>query len=238
MRPGVLAVMSPGRDHRGRFIWHYGRETEQDKCLRDDRRGLYLYRNTVFQQPEGLSRRRMFLASSSSHHLPDRAPSRNSARQRWNWTIRKRRFIAEASKGTIHYCKIIPTNEMSAGVYLPKESGNSARTTNIPSGNRSFSRSQCPTPEFAPSILHVRGVREVEGYRVLVVKSAAIPNATCDSPYSRHHGNLPPFLTDRGESLKHLAHYIPGEGDIAPVTHEVLCKRNRISAKRPAARAR
>lgn len=68
---------------------------------------------------------------------------------------------------------------------------------------------------------------EIDGYRVLRADSVAIPNAIAavllyirDVTGKRPHVY---FGWMEGNPLKHLAKYmLLGEGDIAPVTHEVL----------------
>jgi hypothetical protein len=83
----------------------------------------------------------------------------------------------------------------------------------------------CDPSEFAPR-LEVTG-EEVEGYRVLRAQSSTVPNAIAAFLlYLRDTtGKLPHayFQWTEGNPVAHLARYILfGEGDIAPVVHEVL----------------
>ncbi len=91
--------------------------------------------------------------------------------------------------------------------------------------------------EFAPT-LHVRG-ENVGGYRVLRAEGASVPNSIAAFLlWLRDTTGKPPhvyFGWTEGNPLKFLARYVLfGEGDIAPVTHEVLRKAERDPARRPA----
>lgn len=91
--------------------------------------------------------------------------------------------------------------------------------------------------EFAPT-LTVHG-EEVGEYRVLQVRAAAVPNAIAAfSLYARDRtGTIPHvyFGWTEGNPLKYLARFILfGEGDIAPLTHEILRKAEPDPERRPA----
>jgi hypothetical protein len=91
--------------------------------------------------------------------------------------------------------------------------------------------------EFAP-VVHVSG-EEVGGYRILRAEGASIANtiaavllAIRDRTGKRPHVY---FGWTEGNPLKFLAKFILfGEGDIAPVTHEVLRRAESDPARRPA----
>jgi len=91
--------------------------------------------------------------------------------------------------------------------------------------------------DFAP-VLHIRG-EEVGGYQVLRAEGASVPNAIAafllwlrDTTGKRPHVY---FGWTEGNPFKFLARYILfGEGDIAPLTHEVLRKAERDRTRRPA----
>jgi hypothetical protein len=87
-------------------------------------------------------------------------------------------------------------------------------------------------------VLKVRGV-DVEGFRVLRAESPAVPNAI--AAFLLHlrdtTGKIPHVYLgwSEGNPLKHLLKYIVfGEGDTAPITHEVLRQVEKDPERRPA----
>ncbi|HYO30070.1 MAG TPA: hypothetical protein VER37_05760, partial [Thermomicrobiales bacterium] len=90
--------------------------------------------------------------------------------------------------------------------------------------------------EFAGGI-RVDG-EEVQGFRVLKVEAASVPNAIAavllairDRTGKRPHAY---FGWTEGNPLKYLARFVLfGEGDIAPVTHEILRKAEPNPTHRP-----
>ncbi len=91
--------------------------------------------------------------------------------------------------------------------------------------------------EFAP-VLEVRG-EEIGDYRVLAAKAASVPNAIAAfALYARDRVGVIPhvyFGWTEGNPMKYLARFILfGEGDIAPVTHEILRKAEPNRERRPA----
>jgi hypothetical protein len=91
--------------------------------------------------------------------------------------------------------------------------------------------------EFAPT-LEVRGERIGE-YRVLQASSASVPNAIAAfALYARDRIGVIPhvyFGWTEGNPFKYLTRFILfGEGDIAPVTHEILRKAEPDRERRPA----
>ena len=91
--------------------------------------------------------------------------------------------------------------------------------------------------EFAP-LLDVRGER-IGDYRVLQVRAASVPNAIAAfALYARDRLGVIPhiyFGWTEGNPLRYLARFILfGEGDIAPVTHEILRKAEPDRDRRPA----
>ena len=88
------------------------------------------------------------------------------------------------------------------------------------------------------SIVAVTG-DEVEGFRVLRAEAASVPNAIAavllavrDRTGRRPHAY---FGWTEGNPLRYLGRFVLfGEGDIAPVTREVLRKSEPDPARRPA----
>jgi hypothetical protein len=149
-----------------------------------------------------------------------------------------RRFIAEAARGEeIHLIANHP-DERNAREYLLKEREQRA-DNNIPHGATVLFLEVAvrDASEFAPT-LHIRG-EDVGGYRVLRAEGASVPNSIAafllwlrDTTGKRPHAY---FGWIEGNPLKFLARYVLfGEGDIAPLTHEVLRKAERDPARRPA----
>jgi hypothetical protein len=149
-------------------------------------------------------------------------------------------FIDEAARaasdGTI---RIIAhdTDYRTADVYALKEREQRIGGGIPPSSPVLFLEvSVCDPSEFAPD-LNVKG-EWVGPHRVLCAESAAVPNAIAAFLlYLRERTGAPPhvyFQWTEGSPLTHLARYIlAGEGDIAPVAHEVLRQAEPLPERRP-----
>lgn len=147
-----------------------------------------------------------------------------------------RDFIREAGRGTVR----IITNRKDQGdltEYQFKEREKRA-DNHIPPGEPILFFEVTPgdASEFAGT-LHIHGER-VDGYRVLRTESPAVPNAIAAFLlYLRDEtGKLPHvyFGWSEGNPLSYLLRYIAfGEGDTAPVTHEVLRQAEKDPARRP-----
>jgi hypothetical protein len=88
------------------------------------------------------------------------------------------------------------------------------------------------------STVKVRG-EEIGGYRVLSAESASVPNGIAATLLAiRNETNERPhiyFGWTEGNPLKYLARFVLfGEGDIAPITREILRKAEPDRARRPA----
>jgi hypothetical protein len=122
--------------------------------------------------------------------------------------------------------------------YLLKE-GEERAASNIPHGDPVLflEVTVADASEFAPTI-RVLG-QSIEGYQILRAIGASIPNtiaavllAIRDRTGCRPHVY---FGWTEGNPLKYLARFMLfGEGDIAPVTHEVLRRAEPDAARRPA----
>ncbi|MFN8516944.1 MAG: amino acid transporter [Chloroflexia bacterium] len=149
-----------------------------------------------------------------------------------------KRFIMEAAgKGAAVHIIANHPDERNAREYLLKEREQRA-DNNIPHGEPVLFLEVTvqDASEFAP-VLYIQG-EEIGGYRVLRAEGASVPNAIAafllwlrDTTGKKSHVY---FGWTEGNPLKYLARYILfGEGDIAPLTHEVLRKAERDPACRP-----
>ncbi len=147
-----------------------------------------------------------------------------------------REFIRQAAKGTIR----IITNRCDRGDALEYEiKEREKRTSNhIPGGEPILFFEVTPgdASEFS-GILRIRG-ELVDGFRVLRTESPAVPNAIAAFLlFLRNEtGKLPHvyFGWSEGNPLSYLLKYIAfGEGDTAPVTHEVLRQAEKNPENRP-----
>ena len=145
-------------------------------------------------------------------------------------------FIDEASRGTIR----IITNRCDRGdatEYQFKEK-EKREDNHIPANEPILFFEVTPgdASEFS-RVLKVRG-EEVDGFRVLRTESPAVPNAIAAFLlYLRNKtGKLPHvyFGWSEGNPISYLLKYIAfGEGDTAPVTHEVLRQAEKDPERRP-----
>jgi hypothetical protein len=148
------------------------------------------------------------------------------------------RFIDEAGRqGEIRIIANHPDDRTSRE-YLLKER-EEREASHIPAGDAVLflEVDVSDASEFAPTVRVVG--EEIGGYRVLHAESASVPNgiaaillAIRDRTGKRPHVY---FGWVEGNPLKYLARFVLfGEGDIAPVTREVLRKAEPNAARRPA----
>ncbi|MGI8826187.1 MAG: amino acid transporter [Chloroflexota bacterium] len=199
---------------------------------------IYTFGNTIVSQPTGIKIAATFIVAIVVVSLVSRI---------WRSTELRvtsvevdgaaRRFIEDAGRSTVRLIANHP-DDRSPREYLLKE--REQRTDNhIPPGEPVLflEVKVCDASDFE-EVVHVHG-EEIEGHRVLRVESAAIPNAIAavllyirDITDKRPHVY---FGWSEGNPLKYLAYYILfGEGDIAPVTHEVLRQAEPKRDRRPA----
>ncbi|MDP9374497.1 MAG: amino acid transporter [Chloroflexota bacterium] len=194
---------------------------------------------TIIQRPEGLKIAAIFIGAIVATSLVSRV-WRSTELRATEVVLDEtaRRFIAEAAQGdAIHIIANHP-DERDRREYLLKEREQRVHN-NIPHGAQVLflEVTVSDASEFAP-VLRVRG-QEVAGYRVLRAEGASVANAIAafllwlrDTTGKHPHAY---FGWTEGNPLKYLARYILfGEGDIAPLTHEVLRKAERDPERRPA----
>ena len=198
---------------------------------------VYTTVQNIHERPEGIKIASFFILTIILASLFSRVWRSTELRvERIELDDQARQFIKDAAKGTIR----IITNRRDKGdgdEYAHKE--HEKRTSNhIPSGEPILFFEVTPgdASEFAGT-LSIRG-ETVDSYRILRTESPAVPNAIAAFLlYLRDEmGKLPHvyFGWSEGNPISYLLKYIAfGEGDTAPVTHEVLRKAEKDSNRRP-----
>jgi hypothetical protein len=191
----------------------------------------------VFERPEGVKIATLFILAIVATSLVSRIWRSTELRVRGvELDATAKRFVEEASGGTIRLIAHEP-HERSAAAYRRKEEEQRASNL-IPAGEPVLFLEVTigDASEFAP-VLTVRG-EEIGGYRVLRAESATVPNAIAafllylrDTTGQQPHAY---FAWTEGRPLIELLRYLLfGEGDIAPLAHEVLRKAEPDPARRP-----
>jgi len=198
---------------------------------------VYTTIQNIHERPEGIKIASFFILTIILASLFSRVYRSTELRvERIELDDQARQFIKDAAKGTIR----IITNRKDKGdadEYAHKE--HEKRTSNhIPTGEPILFFEVTPgdASEFSGT-LSICG-ETVEGYRILRTESPAVPNAIAAFLlYLRDEmGKLPHvyFGWSEGNPISYLLKYIAfGEGDTAPVTHEVLRKAEKDSNRRP-----
>lgn len=191
----------------------------------------------IVEQPEGIKIAFVFILAIVFSSLVSRVWRTTELRvEHIELDDSAREFIRQAAKGTVR----IITNRCDRGdadEYKLKET--EKRTDNhIPPGEPILFFEVTPgdASEFS-GILKVHG-EDVNGYKVLRTESPAVPNAIAAFLlFLRNEtGKLPHvyFGWSEGNPLSYLMKYIAfGEGDTAPVTHEVLRQAEKDPDRRP-----
>ncbi len=191
----------------------------------------------VIEQPEGLKIALVFIAVIITSSLFSRIWRSTELRvERVELDDTAREFIRHAAKGTIR----IITNRCDRGdaqEYRLKE-GEKRDDNHIPAGEPILFFEVTPgdASEFS-GVLRIHGER-VDGFKVLRAESPAVPNAIAAFLlFLRNEtGKLPHvyFGWSEGNPLSYLLKYVAfGEGDTAPVTHEVLRQAEKDPERRP-----
>jgi hypothetical protein len=198
---------------------------------------VYTTIQNIHERPEGIKIASFFILTIILASLFSRVWRSTELRvERIELDDQARQFIKDAAKGTIR----IITNRRDKGdavEYASKE--HEKRTSNhIPTGEPILFFEVTPgdASEFAGTLC-IRG-ETVDSYRILRTESPAVPNAIAAFLlYLRDEmGKLPHvyFGWSEGNPISYLLKYIAfGEGDTAPVTHEVLRKAEKDSNRRP-----
>jgi hypothetical protein len=192
---------------------------------------------TVVEQPEGLKIAGLFIIAIVVVSVISRLWRQTELRVgRVTLDAPAQRFLDQACRGEI---RIIAhdTDHLALEEYARKEK-EQRRCNHVPPNDPIlFLEITVPdASEFAPD-LAVWGV-QIGPYRVLRAQSAAVPNAI--AAFLLHvrdqTGKVPHvyFEWSEGNPIVHLVRYVlVGEGDIAPVTHEVLRQAEPEPTRRP-----
>lgn len=198
---------------------------------------IYTTLQNIHERPEGIKIASFFIAAIVAASLFSRVWRTTELRvDRIELDEEARNFIRSAAKGTIR----IIANRRDQGdpsEYEAKEK--EKRVDNhIPSGDPILFLEVTPADasEFS-GILRIRGER-VDGFRILRTAAPAVPNAIAAFLlYLRNlTGKIPHvyFGWSEGNPLSYLFKYVAfGEGDTAPITHEVLRQAEKDPEKRP-----
>jgi hypothetical protein len=198
---------------------------------------VYTTIQNIHERPEGIKIASFFILTIILASLFSRVYRSTELRvERIELDDKARQFIKDAAKGTIR----IITNRKDTGdadEYARKE--HEKRTSNhIPNGEPILFFEVTPgdASEFSGTLC-IRG-ETVDSYRILRTESPAVPNAIAAFLlYLRDEmGKLPHvyFGWSEGNPISYMLKYIAfGEGDTAPVTHEVLRQAERDSNRRP-----
>lgn len=191
----------------------------------------------IVEQPEGIKIAIIFIGAIVASSLFSRVYRSTELRvDHIDLDDMAREFIRKAAKGTVR----IIANRMDRGdaaEYKAKEK-EKRMDNHIPSGEPILFFEVTPgdASEFS-GILKIRG-ETVDGFQILRTESPAVPNAIAAFLlFLRNEtGKLPHvyFGWSEGNPVSYLLKYIAfGEGDTAPVTHEVLRQAEKDPDRRP-----
>jgi hypothetical protein len=233
---GVLALMSSAAIAVTLSTWR-NRERTRWAFLLISLVFIYTTIVNIIEQPEGLKIASFFIGVIVVASLISRVYRTTELRvEKVELDEMAQSFIDEASKGTIR----IITNRCDRGdaaEYRFKEK-EKRDDNHIPASEPIIFFEVTPgdASEFS-GVLKVRGER-VDGFRVLRTESPAVPNAIAAFLlYLRNRTTKLPhvyFGWSEGNPLSYMLRYIAfGEGDTAPVTHEVLRQAEEDPERRP-----
>lgn len=200
---------------------------------------VFIYTTVVniIEQPEGLKIASIFIIAIVASSLFSRVWRSTELRvEQIELDDAAREFIRKAAKGTVR----IITNRVDRGDALEYELKEKEKRldNHIPAGEPILFFEVTPgdASEFS-GVLKVRG-ETVDGFQILRTESPAVPNAIAAFLlFLRNEtGKLPHvyFGWSEGNPVSYLLKYIAfGEGDTAPVTHEVLRQAEKDPDQRP-----
>jgi hypothetical protein len=200
---------------------------------------VFLYTTIVnmVEQPEGIKIALMFIVAIVITSLVSRVWRSTELRvERIEVDDAAREFLRKAAKGTVR----IITNRIDRGDALEYELKEKEKRldNHIPAGEPILFFEVTPgdASEFS-GVLKVRG-ETVDGFHILRTESPAVPNAIAAFLlFVRNEtGKLPHvyFGWSEGNPVSYLLKYMAfGEGDTAPVTHEVLRQAEKDPEQRP-----
>ncbi len=191
----------------------------------------------IIEQPEGIKIASIFIVAIVASSLFSRVWRSTELRvERIELDDMAREFVRKAAKGTVR----IITNRVDRGDALEYELKEKEKRldNHIPAGEPILFFEVTPgdASEFS-GVLKVRG-ETVDRFQILRTESPAVPNAIAAFLlFIRNEtGKLPHvyFGWSEGNPVSYLLKYIAfGEGDTAPVTHEVLRQAEKDPDQRP-----
>ncbi len=191
----------------------------------------------IIEQPDGIKIASIFIVAIVVSSLFSRVWRSTELRvERIELDDMAREFVRKAAKGTVR----IITNRVDRGDSAEYEMKEKEKRldNHIPAGEPILFFEVTPgdASEFS-GVLKVRGVT-VDRFQILRTESAAVPNAIAAFLlFVRNEtGKLPHvyFGWSEGNPVSYLLKYIAfGEGDTAPVTHEVLRQAEKDPDQRP-----
>jgi hypothetical protein len=197
----------------------------------------YTTLQNIHERPEGIKIASFFILAIVAASLVSRVWRSTELRvEKVELDDLAREFVRRAAKGTVR----IIANRRDTGDALEYEikEGEKRKDNHIPSDEPILFFEVTPgdASEFS-GVLEIQG-EKVDGFKVLRAVSPAVPNAIAAFLlFLRDEtGKLPHvyFGWSEGNPLSYLLKYIAfGEGDTAPVTHEVLRQAEKNPERRP-----
>jgi hypothetical protein len=192
----------------------------------------------VFERPDGVKIASFFIAAIVVTSLVSRVTRATELRvSELRLDATAKRFLDEAAvEGTIHIIANEP-DERDEREYIDKEQEAREFHHIPPEDPVLFLEVTVRDPSEFEAVLGVTG-EERHGYRILRVDSSAVSNAIAALlvHIRDHTGQLPHvyFRWTEGNPLVHLLRYLVfGDGEVAPLTREVLRQAEPDLARRP-----